>query len=209
MNFVDEQNDVAACLDFFENFLQALFEVTAVTAACNKRTEIECVQLLVAQSFGNIIADNLLCETFNDCGLTNARLTDDDWVVLGTTRQDLHDAFHFASTTNNGVELLFASKLREVATELIENLAVALFGVVTLGGTFASGFFAAARCTFGFALWSLIARQQLNDLLTHTTEVGAQLHENLCGHSFAFANETQQNVFSADVVVAQLQSFTQ
>ena len=36
MNFVDEQNDVATGLDFFENFLQALFEVTAVTATCNE-----------------------------------------------------------------------------------------------------------------------------------------------------------------------------
>ena len=120
----------------------------------------------------------------------------------------MHDAFHFAGTTDHRIEFLFASKLREVATELIKNLAVAFFAVVAFGRTFAAGFFAAARCTFGFALWSLIARQQLNDLLTYTTEVGAQLHENLCGNSFAFANETQQNVFGADVVVAQLQSFT-
>ena len=31
VDFVDEQNDVAACLDFFEHLLEALFEIAAVT----------------------------------------------------------------------------------------------------------------------------------------------------------------------------------
>ena len=109
VDFVDEQNNVATCLDFFQHFLQTLFEVTAVTATCNKCAKVECVQLLVFQRFRNVTRHDALCETFDNCCLTNTRFTDEDRVVLCTTRKNLHDALEFACTTNNWVEFLVAS----------------------------------------------------------------------------------------------------
>ena len=158
MNFVDEQNDVTASFDFFQHLLQALFEVTAITAACNKCTKIECVQLLACQCFGHIVAHNFLREAFDDCCLANTRLTDQDRVVLGAARQNLHHAFHLALATNYWVEFVVACQLCEVATELIKNLA----------STFFLWFiFCTCGCTFRFAGWALISREQLNDLLTN------------------------------------------
>ena len=85
MNFVDEQNDVATSFDFFQNFFETLFKVTAVTATSNKRTEVERIELLVLQCLRNVVAHNFLSKAFNNCGLTNTRLTNEHRVVLGTT----------------------------------------------------------------------------------------------------------------------------
>ena len=200
MNFVDEQNNVTASFDFLQHFLQALFEVTAVTATCNKCAKVECVQLLASQCFRHVIAHDLLCKAFNDCCFTNTWLTNENWVVLGATRKNLHHAFHFALTTNYWVELVVFCQLRQVATELIKNLAATLF----LWFVFCS-----SRRAFGFARRTLIAGQQLNNLLTNATEVSAKLDQYLCGYAFAFANESEQNVLGTDVVVAKLQRFAQ
>ena len=107
VDFVDEQHDVATRLNFFENFFETLFEVTAVTATCNKCTKVKCVELLVFQCLRNVARNNFLCKAFNDCCLTNTRFTDENRVVLCTTRKNLHHALEFASTTNDGVEFLF------------------------------------------------------------------------------------------------------
>jgi hypothetical protein len=55
----------------------------------------------------------------------------------------------------------------------------------------------------------LITRQQLDDLLANTAEIGAELDEHLSGNAFAFTDEAEQNVFGADVVMAELQRLTE
>ena len=44
-------------------------------------------------------------------------------------------------------------------------------------------------------------------MLTNTRQVGAELDEHLCGNTLAFANEAEEDVLGADVVVAELQRF--
>ena len=59
------------------------------------------------------------------------------------------------------------------------------------------------------ALAALVAGQQLDDLLAHAAEVGAELDEHLGGDALALADEAEQDVLGADVVVAELQRFAQ
>ena len=54
-----------------------------------------------------------------------------------------------------------------------------------------------------------VARQQLDDLLAHPGQVGAELDEHLGGDALALADEAQQDVLGADVVVAELQRLAQ
>ena len=49
-----------------------------------------------------------------------------------------------------------------------------------------------------------IAAQHLDDLLTHPGQVGAQLDQHLGGHSLALADQPEQDVLGADVVVTEL-----
>jgi hypothetical protein len=103
-------------------------------------------------------------------------------------------------TTDNRIEFVVARKLRQVATKLIKNLAATFFLWL---------FFCASRLTFTFTCRTLVTGQQLNHLLTNTTQVGTQLDKDLCCNTFAFANEAEQDVLGADVVVTQLQCFAQ
>ena len=49
VEFVDEQDDVAAGLDLLQHFLQALLEVPAVSGTCNERAKIERVEMLALE----------------------------------------------------------------------------------------------------------------------------------------------------------------
>ena len=200
MDLVDEQDDVTARTNLFQDLLQTFFEVAAITTASDEGTKVECVQLLVGEGFGNVVADDALSKTLDDGGLTDTWFADQYRIVLGTARKNLHDAFHFALTTDDRVELLVARKLGEVATELVEDLATTLFG----GSVLCPDGFA-----FAFASGSFVATQQLYDLLANAREIGAEFDENLGCNAFTFTNETQEDVFGADVVVAQLQRFAQ
>jgi hypothetical protein len=83
VNLVNEQDDVATSFDFFEHFLQTLFEVSAITTTCNKCTEVKCVELLAGESLWHVVANDLLCKTFNDCSFTNTWLADENRIVFG------------------------------------------------------------------------------------------------------------------------------
>jgi hypothetical protein len=53
------------------------------------------------------------------------------------------------------------------------------------------------------------SRQQLDDLLADPVEVGAELDQHLGGDALALADEPEQDVLGADVVVAELQRLAQ
>ena len=55
----------------------------------------------------------------------------------------------------------------------------------------------------------LVARQQLDDLLAHPGQVGAQADQHLGGHALALADQAEEHVLGADVVVAELQRLAQ
>ena len=117
----------------------------------------------------------------------------------------------FVAATDHGIELAFTRGLGEVAAELVEDLAVAaLFVVAALAGTDAGagrGLLAAAAT--GGARRPLVAGQQLDDLLADPRQIGAELDEDLSCDAFALADEAEQDVLGADVVVAELQRLTQ
>ena len=150
------------------------------------------------QRLGHVAADDVGGETLDDGGLADAGLADEHGVVLRAARQHLHDALDLLLAPDDRVELLVARELREVATELVEHERAALGGL----GRGA----AALRRAF---LRTRVARQQLDDLLAHAREIGAELDEHLRGDAFALADEPEEDVLGADVVVAELQCLAQ
>ena len=58
-------------------------------------------------------------------------------------------------------------------------------------------------------LLALVAGEQLDDLLTDAVEVGPELHEDLGGDALTLADQAEQDVLGADVVVAELQGLAQ
>ena len=199
VDLVDEDDDVAARADLLGDLLQALLEVTAVAGTGDERAEVERVELLVLQRLGHIALDDRLGETLDDGGLADAGLADEDGVVLGATGEDLHDPLRLLLAPDHRVELVVARGLREVATELVEHLRAALRTRGGVVGLRADGRGLAARS----------AGEQLDDLLPHLVEVGAQLDEHLSGHALTLADEAKKDVLGADVVVTELQGLAE
>ncbi len=198
VDLVDEQNDVTARADLLQHLLQPLFEVTAVTAAGDERTEVKRVELLVREGDRDLVGDDLLGQSFDDCGLADAGFADQDGVVLGATRQHLHHALDFLLTSDERVEFALASELREVATELVEDgRAARAFGVALL----ATGGALAARLLAG------LTGHHLNHLCTNPRHIGPEVAQDLGRDAVALAHEPEQHVLGTDVGVTQLEGF--
>ena len=85
MQFVDKEDNAAfsACY-FFQNGFQALLELAAELGAGNESAQVKRDHLLISQRLWHIATYNALRQAFNDGGFTDARLTDQHRVILGT-----------------------------------------------------------------------------------------------------------------------------
>ena len=202
VDLVDEQHDVAAGADLLEDLLQPLLEVTAVAAAGDERAEVEGVELLVLEGLGHLAAHDVLGQALDDGGLADAGLADEDGVVLRAAREHLHDPLDLLLAPDDRVELALAGRGREISAELVEHERAGgrALGGAALGGAGAPG---------GALLAALVARDELDDLLAHAREVGAELDEDLGGDALALADQAEEDVLGADVVVAELQRLAQ
>lgn len=61
----------------------------------------------------------------------------------------------------------------------------------------------------GGGFLALVAGEQLDDLLPHPVEIGAQLHQDLGGDALALADQAEQDVLRTDVVVAELEGLAE
>ena len=116
-------------------------------------------------------------QAFDDGGLTHAWFADQHWVVLGTAAQDLDDALEFLITAYQRIELRIHGSLGQVTRELAQQgrLAVAL----------------------GLRLFLCRACQFLAD----ARQPQSTLMQNFGGEAFLFAQKSQQQMFSADVLM--------
>src|SRR5580693_2107768 len=127
VQLVDEQNDLAFLLgEVVENALEALLEFTAELGTGDQGAHVERQNALVFQALGDLVVDDALGETFDDRGLTHARLTDEHWVVLRPALQDLDGAANLVVTADDRIELPRRGSRREVDRVLLERLAAAL-----------------------------------------------------------------------------------
>ena len=193
VQLVDEQDDVAAGADLLQHLLEALLEVAAVAGTGDERAEVERVQLLADERLGHVAVDDVGGEALDDRGLADAGLADQHGVVLGAARQHLHHPLDLLLAPDDRVELLVAGELGEVAAELVEHERAA--------GLRLAGAAALRRALLAAG----VAGEELDDLLADAREVGAQLHEDLGGDALTLADEAEEDVLGADVVVAELQ----
>ena len=128
VQLVDEHDDLAGrSVDFGEHGLQALLELATELGAGHHGAEIEGEKPLVPERFGDVAVDDPLGQAFDDRSLADPRLADDDRVVLGPPREDLHDAADFFVTADHRIDRPAARRLGQVARILLERV-VAGFG---------------------------------------------------------------------------------
>ncbi len=138
MHLIDEQDDAAGGgRHFVEHALQPLLEVAAIFRAGDQRAEVERQELLALERFGHVAVDDAQRQSFDDRRLADAGLADQDRVVLGAPRQNLHGAANFLVAPDDRIELARARGFGEVAGVFLQRF-VRVLGARRIGGaTFA------------------------------------------------------------------------
>ena len=181
VELVDEQDDPAlGVLDLLEDGLEPLLELAPELGAGDERAEVERDDPLVLEALGHVAADDPLGEALGDGRLADARLADEDRVVLGPAAEDLDDAADLVVAADDRVELAGAGLGGQVAAVLLER-GVGALGV--LGGDALAAADALERLQQGLAT----GRVPLEEGLALATDLG----------------DGQQEVLGRDVLVAE------
>ncbi len=127
VQLVDEGDDLAfGVRDLLQHRLQALLELPAVLRARHHRSEVEGDDPLVLQPFGDVAFDDASGESLDYRRLAHPGLADQDRVVLGAPRQDLHQATDLVVAPDDRVELALPGEVREVAAVALQRLVLLL-----------------------------------------------------------------------------------
>ncbi len=109
--------------DFEERLKAVLNDLAAELGACNQRRHIERQDALAAQALRHLVVHDTLGEPFDDRGLADAGLTNEDGIVLGAPLQDLDRAPDLVVTTNDRVELALLGAFGQVDRVFLERFA--------------------------------------------------------------------------------------
>jgi hypothetical protein len=107
VNFVDEEDDVAAFLQFVHDGLHALFELAAVLGAGDQGCQVEHDDALAEEGARHFFLDDAQGQSFDDGCFADAGFADEDGVVFLAAAQDLGDAFDLVFAADDGVEFAF------------------------------------------------------------------------------------------------------
>ena len=120
MDFIDEDDDVGVLRELLKNYFKTLLKLTTVLGTSNNSCEVKVNDALVKKVLWAVARHNKHCKSFHDCGFTRTRFTQDDGVVLLSTRENLCDAHDFLFSTDYRVKLSLLSKFIEVPGKVIQ-----------------------------------------------------------------------------------------
>ena len=179
VQLVDEDDGVLILHQLLHDGLEALFELAAVLGAGHDQRKIQRQNALVGQERRHVALGDALRQAFHDGGLAHARLADQHRVVLGAAAENLHHALQLVIAADQRIERVVHGGLRQVAAELGQQRA--FLGPV------------------GRHFFALRARQLLPD----GGEPQPALVQNFRGEALLLAQQAQQQVLGADVLVIQ------
>ena len=183
VQLIDEDDGVLILHQLLHDGLQPLFKLAAILGAGHDQRKIERQNALVGQERRHVAVGDALGQAFHDGGLADARLADQHRIVLGAAAQDLHHALQLIIAADQRIERAVHGGLRQIAAELGQQRA--FLGAV--GGHF----FRTRPC----------------DLFAHLRKAQAALMQDLGGETLLFAQQAQQQMLGADVLVIQALGF--
>ncbi len=127
VKLVDEEDNLPLGLrDFVENRLETVFELAAVLRARDERAHVERDDFLLLEPLGHVLLDDAPGQPFDDGGLADAGLADENRIVLRAAREHLNDAANLFVAPDDRIELAAARKLRQIAPVFFERLVLGL-----------------------------------------------------------------------------------
>ncbi len=179
MKLVDEDDDVRIVGQFLHDRLQAFFELTAVLRAGDDERDVEREDPLVGEEMRHVPVDDFLRQPFDDGGLANTGLADEDGVVLRAAAQHLLHAFELVLAPDQRIQVVLHRRLGEIAAELSK------------------------QRRFLHPRQRRLLVQQLHDVFAHGVQAHPLFHEDGRRDRPLFPQDAEQEVLGADVVVQQ------
>ena len=179
VQLVDEHDDVRVLGQLLHDRLEALFELTAILRARDDERDVQREDPLVGEEVRDVAVDDLLRQPFDDGRLADARLADEDGVVLGPAAEDLLHALDFDVAADERVELVLHRRVRQVAAELGQER------------------------RFLHPRERRLLVQERDDVLADGVEAHPLFHEDRRRDGPLLAQDAQQQVLGPDVVVQQ------
>ena len=179
VQLVDEDDDVRIVGQLLHDRLEALFELTAILGAGHDQRDVEREDPLVGEEVRHVAVDDLLRQTLDDGRLAHARLADQHGVVLRPAAEHLLHPLELVLAADQRIELVLHRRFGEVAAELGEQ-----------------------RRLFHPRQRRLLV-EELDDVVADGVEAHPLLHQDGGGHRPFLAEDAQQQMLGADVVVQQ------
>ena len=206
VDLVDEQDDVQALFELVHHGLHALLKLATVLRAGHEGGDIEGDDPLAEQNPGDLLLYDADGEALGDGALSDARLTDEDGVVLLPAGQHLADALDFLFPADDGVELAFFGEGRQVPAEVVEDRRLAL--AVRFGSASAS-WTAGTRAALLFIVrhsrelrtgsgTAFSIREDALEFLFCFVVVDVQREQGLGGHVVFVFQNGEEKVFGSD-----------
>ena len=125
-------------------------------------------------------------------------------IVLGAATEDLNRSFNFSLATDHRIEFAFLGEFGQVATKAIQGGRFALAAFARRAA--AALAVAAPSASFtDFGTFQSVT-QQVENFLADIFQLQPKVHQHLSRNTFLLTQQTQQNVFGADVAVIQIAS---
>ena len=123
MQLVDEQDDLAFRIGhFFQKRLEPVLEFAAKFCARDHRADVHRDEFLVLERLRHVAGNNPARETFDDRGLADAGLANQDRIVFRPSRKHLHHAPDFVIASDDRIDLAPPRQLCQVASVFFQRL---------------------------------------------------------------------------------------
>ena len=136
VDFVNDQDDVAALLDFGNQALHPALELTTELSTCHQGGQIQQKDLLVPKLVGYIPLHDPLGQALGNGGLAHAGFAHQAGIVFLAAVQNLNDPLCLHIPADDLVQLALPGPGSQIHAVVIQELMLALFGLfLLLSGT--------------------------------------------------------------------------
>jgi hypothetical protein len=198
VQLVDEQDRVLGAADLVHHRLDAFFELAAVLGAGDHHGQVEHDDPLVGQQFGHVAGDDRWAKPSTMAVLPTPASPSSTGLFL-VRRQRIWIALDFLLAADDRIELALLGQFGQVAAEAVQRrrLRLAPFGCCPLAP-------AAATPAPRSPSPPRAVAEQVEHFLADVFELQPEVHQHLGGDAFLLAQQAQQDVLGADVVVVQV-----
>ena len=155
---------------------------------------------LSASSSGTFPPIDALGKSLDDRRLANTRFAQQNGIVLGAAAENLNGPLNFTLAADDRIELVLFGKFGEVTAETVQGRRLRLAALRRRSPSDDIDF---ASTTVAFATFQTVT-EQVQHFFADLFQLEAQIHQDLGCHAFLLAQQPQQDVLGAHVVVVQV-----